>query len=581
MTGPTSNVDVFERLRGYDVPPPPDFADVTSPEVLERYGISGRPLSRALAGTVFAASGLRSFARMPDVDRERVLRAADSRRYDHPLALVATLTLRDDPLHRTLRSRATSLVVAAASLAVEVRSGRYEQIRRPSGAPEEMGQYPNLFGTGLHFVGPETEFRRTSSPSSLAVACRGRLFLVEFGPLSTWSAARIDDALGRILDDDTPGNQPFGLVSATSEHVRGPLIDRIRSESAGVRVLDRLEEALFTLCLHPDDDGGTPSELFASVHGRVNVDRWFGSSLQFVVHRDGGAAAIANFRAWLDGNAMIRGVGDISRGARSVPTISAPDRSASAAIDELRAELPESIAERAAIDVAGHLRAWSRPLADMPWGEADLRAEGVAAVDSFTIAVALAVRRRVGTVPMIGQAVSASGFACGELQFAQVPASEFGAAIDALTDPYRPIEERAAAVREAAIAHRQALRQVRSVVQIDALRRIRDASRTQQWPRRLEDLGLRLLRGLRWFDPTTPSVLLSHPTIDEEFTALGRPGALMPWCRHYALHYRIGDRTTQVALAGGPELSESDDEVWSDLERALADVVAAVDGLRP
>ncbi len=578
MTG-RAGVDVFARVGSYDVPPPPAFVDVTEGDALERFGIDGRPLGRIASGALFRLSGLRSFASAGDVERERILRTADSRRFDHPLALAATLALRDDPGKPTVRERAVSLVVAAASHAVEITTGRYEQLTRRSGAPEEMGQFPNLFGTGLRFEGPHTTLVRTEHPTTLAVACLGRLHLVDLGPPSTWSVGRVDEALGRILDDSTRGNQPFGLVSAASERVRSSAIDRIRADVVGAESLERLESVLFTLCLHPDRDGGAPAKMFAAVHGEVHRDRWFGSSLQLVVHRDGASAAIANFRAWLDGNTMIRGIGDISRRAREADGPIDVRAEPPASISELRAANADDIGESAAADVAAHLRRSDRPIIDLPFGSDRLGCDAVGPVDSFTVAVALSVRRRTGQVPRIGQAVSASGYACGELQFAPVPTAEFVAVVDAMTDPYRDLDERAALLVEAATAHRRSLRAVRSVVQIEALRRIRDVSTVERWPARLENLGLRLLRAAQRFDPAAPSVLLSHPSIDDEFTALGRPGALMPWCPHYALHYLIHDAHTQVAIAGGPALEQSDAEVWADLERSLDDVASLVERL--
>jgi hypothetical protein len=206
-------------------------------------------------------------------------------------------------------------------------------------------------------------------------------------------------------------------------------------------------------------------------------------------------------------------------------------------------------------------------------GREQLLAAGVDPVSAFVLALALATKRRAGSVPSIMQLVTISKYRCVPIGAAVVTTPEVRDFLDCVETGHD--RTKAVSLLGAAIASQS--RECRSERERLSLR----------WPleafiRSRHGLGrvftLSVFAAAMLVLKATGSlgkkdVVISHPQIFSEIPVVGRPGVRLPYVNHFGLHYQIHQNEIVVTFMPGLKWRTPNAIFVQDIERAIAEVL--------
>ena len=258
---------------------------------------------------------------------------------------------------------------------------------------------------------------------------------------------------------------------------------------------------------------------------------------------------MCSFPAYLDGNVMMRVAAEVQR--RGCKAAQGEGSATGDALDEaslLRWQLDARRVRRAWSDVARDPRRPARDVRD-PRDRRELFTRlGVDAVNAFVLALALATKRRSGTLPNILQLVTVSRLRCVPVGAAVVTTPTVQRFVDVLAGGGSA--ERAAEMLGATLA--SMAEQSRAERQKLSLRwTIEGFVRTRRGVARARTLAVMAATlGVLKAMGAVPEqrIVISHPEIMPEVPIVGRPGVRLPYVDQYGLHYQM------FADAHGPHL---------------------------
>lgn len=237
------NNDLYERIPGYPQPPLiqiPDTHDLSGFDCGE--DLSRSWWTRAVVRSVLALSGLHRFARDIGPQLEPLLRRQNVRL----LSLVApqlsgTSALADDPQTADPYRRAAGLLIAARELRAEVMSGRFPA-DLSHGEAQEMGQYPNLFGTTVVVDDDGPRIAKTHACDHVAVICRQQFYRLQIGDSGVEQLATALEQIAARSRENPTLSPAIATCGETADQVRA--FTELRRTPGNIVTLARLKETL-------------------------------------------------------------------------------------------------------------------------------------------------------------------------------------------------------------------------------------------------------------------------------------------------------------------------------------------------
>jgi len=575
--------DLYEVIPAYAPPPLVPLPAVGDLSAFEPFGLQPGRLTGGLVRAAMAVTGFTAFQRRLPETIETLLRTVNIRGPAlYAPAVSATLAFADDARDLDPFQRAATLLLATRALRDDVFSGALppDEYR---GRPQEMGQYPNFFGTSVVLDGPEPRLFKTALTSQVTVIIGGRFHLLSLSGLQAGAeAAQLADALRALAEAAPPGGDSPGLLTAASDLTQRRLFAQLRRRPTNAHALARLRHSLVTLCLDLDRTPASPAEAAFLAHSANPDNRWFHASLQLVVFGNSRAAAICNFSAYLDGNTMMRGGAEIQR------------RAAAWRIDPPATNVPAPPTPTA---LAWELEPEWRTAAERDWqllkddqpatfesrdfGRALCDARGLDAVPAFVVALQHAVRRLTGRTPGITQFLAMSRYRCTDLVTARVTTPEVCRLVEALEAPASAegAGRLSELLQEAIHSQEQACRRARRHLPLDDILTLFILTRRglqRRWAVGVAALTAMALRATGKLKPIPREILISHPGCFAEVPVVGRPGARLPYVNDFGLHYQVWPDRTVYTLMPGLGWKIPNPQLAAELNASLARVAAVI-----
>ncbi len=555
---------VYERVGQYPQPPLvqiPDTLDISSLECAD--AIRDSRVATAAAKMFLRTSGVRAFAeslpgRLEELLREHNLRISGLA----APTTSATVGLVDDPEISCPYRRAASLICAGRSLCDDVMSGALPADEE-EGRPIEMGQYPNLFGTHVVIEDGQANTFKTVSRNTVAVLCRGNFYELEIGEASVDDIAAALESIGKE-SESTHESAAIGTCGDLPDQVR--VFMELQRDGTNARTLAKLQNTLFTVCLDLDDE---PEDDFRAAwfcQSANRHNRWFHASWQIVVFGNAKACTLHSFVSYLDGNVMMRGSAELQGRAARLPRNGA---SGVPRAERLFWRIPPRAFD--AIERATHAWYSEEPATFRLSGlGADFfKSKALPPVPGFVLGLQMAANRLVGKQVRIQQFVSQARYRCMGLRTANISTPQVQALVARLTAGEASIAKE---LFDGAIeSQRTACEAVRSFLRMEDVLLL--CWRTQERRNRVQfsaSLAAAFaLLGVTGRSDLRHDVMISHPRIFAETTFLGRPGARLPYLRHFGLHYQIYKAETIVTMMPGVDWKTPNAEVVAAIENAL------------
>jgi hypothetical protein len=582
--------DIFEHISGYPQPPPAPLPDLDDLSLFVTTDIKDTPLAHRIIHAGMSASGFSKFVdHLKDDELETMLRSINLRipGLSAP-ALSAASALLDDPRSLTPFQRAATLIFGAYSLYHSVMSAELEPDNL-RGNPLEMGQYPNLFSTSLILEGRMPVLFKSVFEPQITVLIGGRIYLMQLGDLETetWVEG-LAAALEQLAAQSQPlpaGAPSLGLVTAANSPTQMRIFNLLAHNPTDAPNLRALRRSFLTLCLDLDSAPELVAEAARLAHSTNFANRWFHSSLQFVVFGNARACLLMSFTAHLDGNVMTRGSAEIQKRAAIYPLAaeSSPAES-SYPFHELTWDfnphtLPEKLYQRAQADIHGVLDHQTATFELADFGCNYFDSLNLRPVPAFILALQAATTRLAGHLAEINQFASMSAYRCMDViqvRISTPPVKQFSQALNLAGSPAFDLAQARALLEPALESQASALRKARAQIPTDILLML--FMRTRR--------GSQLLRAQIYLAASAISLSLSgqmrltamrdvivfHPEIHPEVLLVGRPGARLPYVKCFGLHYQIWPEKTVLTFMPGRRWKIPNAEVVRQIEQNLTDL---------
>ena len=164
-----------------------------------------------------------------------------------------------------------------------------------------MGQYPNLFSTGVIFEGKNPRIYKSNDRSHIHVVVNRQFFRQTIGESDEEiTTGQIIDALGRIIETARQNRLPLrefppGMLTCASNATQQKVFRKIQKMEINQRSLAMLRHSFLTLCLDLDSYPQTYAEAARLAHSGNYGNRWYHSALQIVVFGNAKACIIFNY----------------------------------------------------------------------------------------------------------------------------------------------------------------------------------------------------------------------------------------------------------------------------------------------
>ena len=215
--------------------------------------------------------------------------------------------------------------------------------------PINMSQHKRILGTTrVPHIGRD-QLTYNLSSQHIAVMRRGNLYLVNVqqdNGLPVPVDKLYSDLLAIVRDPSPAPSHPLNYLTATDRDSWADAREKLISNAHNARALEKIESALFVLCLdvsQPD----TELDRFDIFLHNYGANRWFDKSLQIVVSPSA-EAGVSFEHSWGDSGTVVSFMNKVYRDSLLSPRI--PSLGASAEVDRIDFHLTDSL--RKAVDSA-------------------------------------------------------------------------------------------------------------------------------------------------------------------------------------------------------------------------------------
>lgn len=493
----------------------------------------------------------------------------------------ATMALLDDPRLLTPVDRATTLILAARQFYEDVMSGTLppDQLR---GEPLEMGQYPNFFGTSLILDDNRFRIFKTKSADQITIIAARRIYLLT---VADWQAQSVFEQVRQSLQWIIADSQQHrakltepspAVITAASNLVQYRSFQALTKYPLNRQNLEWLSHSLFTVCLDLNNHPRSYARAAFLAHATNFDNRWFHSSLQFIVFGNSRACTYCNFSTYLDGNTMMRGASEMQRRATAIP-IPPPGDQAPAPLLPIKAlqwRVPIGCIQSAQRDIQMILDNQDATFKIDGIGKEFLGKNGCEPVPTFIVALQLATLRLIGEMAKIEQFLTMSKYRCMDLVTAIVTTPEVIRFTEYMDKEPMDLMQARSLLKEAIDSQARACRQARRFLPAHDIFGLFILSKKKY--ARLVILGIAALfaKILKQFGAFTLArgreIIVSHPEIYPEVPIVGRPGIRLPYVKYYGLHYQIFEDHIIVTMMPGVNWRIPNAEFLAELQRCLS-----------
>ena len=215
--------------------------------------------------------------------------------------------------------------------------------------PLNMSQYKRILGTTrVPHIGRD-QLTYNLSSHHIAVMSRGNLYLVNVqqdNGLPVADDKLYSDLLAIVHDPSPAPSHPVNYLTATDRDSWADAREKLMSNAHNARALEKIESALFVLCLDVSQPDTKLDRLDTFLHN-YGANRWFDKSLQIVV-TPSAEAGVSFEHSCCDGGPLVSFMNKVYRDSLSSPKI--PSSSASTEVDRIDFHLTDSL--RQAVDSA-------------------------------------------------------------------------------------------------------------------------------------------------------------------------------------------------------------------------------------
>ncbi len=542
--------DIYEHLPGYAnalMVPLPDPDDLSS---LYVEGLNPGRFSEGLVRLAIRLTGFKSFIHQSPEKIEELLRKTNLRLPGVFSPVVsATGALRDDPRPLSPIQRAATLVLAARSLYQDLISGDLPPDEY-KGQVLDMDQYPNLFSTCMIFDGKGFRVFKSKNISYIIVAIYRRFYQVKletsdvdlnFNTLVATLEELVQFAQNRRLPADEPAP---GILTYAQNETQRKAFQILQRIPVNRESLTLMRHSFLTLCLDLDSKPETDEAAAFLGHSSNPRNRWWHSSLQFVIFGNAKACAIFNFTCNLDGNTMMRGAAEIQKRAAQQALEVQADRKTTIIPPpvELKWKVPWPIARRAQMDCWPETDNQPATFTIAGVGETTFQQLSLPPIPTFIIALQMTARRLLHRHARITQFLTMSRYRCLTLTSAMVSSPEVIACAEYLEKQEAQSTKARQLLEEAVQSQTDIARAERKTIRLPYLLNIYFRNQTgirKLWTRAIYRSTMAILKLFGLYREIQREILVSHPEIYPEVTVIGRPGVRLPYVLFFGLHYQI------------------------------------------
>ncbi len=569
--------DIYEDLLFYEKPPMIPLPPWEVMSSMEEMGIRPSALSRLVTRTLIALTGFRKFYQQLPNQLEDYLKKTNMRGAGlFALINSASLALIDDPRPLSPFERAATLIFAAYQFYDDLMSGRLEPDTY-NGQPLEMGQYPNLFSTSLTIDRGRARLFKSKRTDQITVIINGHYFLLNVGhPGKTTTLQQLTEALQQLQKQaETKNENSPGPITGAAHPTQLRLFSKILKNEQNRSAFLKIRHSFLTLCLdldtHPEDYAQA-----AKLSQSSNFhNRWYHSSLQFVVFGNARACTFCSFNAYLDGNPMMRGSAEFQKRAAELPLNKEESSSSTEQLswEKLNWQIPTAFIERAMRDIKPVIDDQQATFVINDTGKTFFKQHGLAPVPAFMAVIDMAVKKLIGRHANIAQYLSLSKYRYMNLANANATTPEVKRFVELVEKPNFAPQEALQALHQAIESQREAYRNARKYLPPSKV--ISIFMNTQKglkkiWVTALLGAALLLLRLFGQVVSEDMEIIASHPDIRPEVPVLGRPGIRLPYVRYFGFHYQIMDDKIVLSFMPSVGWKIPNEKLFSAIQEALA-----------
>jgi hypothetical protein len=582
MEATERTTDIYEFNAKYRQPPLVPIAELYSEDFFAQLGFQNKTWVKALARGVMVVTGFSRYYRQFPDRMEAALRQINQR---GPMlyapVISATMALLDDPRTLTPAERAATLILAARQFYEEVMSGELppDQLH---GEPLEMGQYPNFFGTSLVMDGKRFRIFKSKFDSQITIIVARRIYLLT---ITDWRApavfGQIRESLEWIMEDARQHPAKFaepapGIITAASNLVQYRLFGALKKLPLNLQNLELIKHSLFTVCLDLDQQPRSYAKAAFLAHATNFDNRWFHSSLQFVIFGNSKACTYCNFSTYLDGNTMMRGAAEMQRRATTIPVppAASPASPSLLPITALKWNVPLGWRQSAQRDIQLILDNQDASFTIEGIGKDFFGKNHCEPVPTFILALQLATRKLTGEMAKIEQFLTMSKYRCMDLVTAIVTTPEVIRFTEYVENGSIDPMQAKTLLKAAIDSQSQACRQARRFLPPHDIFGLFILSKKKH--ARMLILGIagifaKILKRLGGFNLARGrEIIVSHPEIYPEVPIVGRPGIRLPYVKYYGLHYQMFADHIVITMMPGTNWRIPNAEFLAQLSQSLS-----------
>ncbi|EID55723.1 choline/carnitine O-acyltransferase [Saccharomonospora xinjiangensis] len=376
------------------------------------------------------------------------------------IALNANFFFLFQPSEHGQEARAARLIASTVEYKLRLDTEQIPPVVQ-RGRPLSMEQVRYLFST-TRIPGrqqdtvraPYSDAEPGPSPARHIVVFRkGNVFRMDvLSPGGTpHSVADLEDGLRAILDaGDTPAEYAVGHLTTKARAEWAETREALRRLDGNAEAFDTVETALFCVCL----DDHTPSDVKDACDHLLHGDsgnRWFDKSVSFVVFADG-TAGINIEHCGLDGTTVLSFVDTVlttelaDRSPAGTPSVGPVEFTLD---DTVKSDVPASASAFA--DYAAATASALVSFDDM--GSGRIKRLGMSPDAFMQLAYQLAHNRAKGFVGATYESIATRQYRAGRTEAMRVVTPEVVRFVEVMDDPDADVDERVAALKEAADKH--------------------------------------------------------------------------------------------------------------------------------
>lgn len=376
------------------------------------------------------------------------------------IALNANFFFLFQPSEHGQQARAARLIASTVEYKLRLDAERIPPVVQ-RGTPLSMEQVRYLFST-TRIPGrqrdtvraPYSDAEPGPSPARHIVVFRkGNVFRMDvLSPDGTpHSVADLEEGLRAILDaGDTPAEYAVGHLTTKARAEWAETREALRRLDGNAEAFDAVETALFCVCL----DDHTPSDVKDACDHLLHGDsgnRWFDKSVSFVVFADG-TAGINIEHCGLDGTTVLSFVD-------TVLTTQPTDRETAGtpSVGPVKFTLDDMVKSdvlASANAFAGYAAATASALVSFDdMGSGRIKQLGMSPDAFMQLAYQLAHNRAKGFVGATYESIATRQYRAGRTEAMRVVTPEVVRFVEVMDDPDADVDERVAALKEAADKH--------------------------------------------------------------------------------------------------------------------------------